>query len=230
MKKHRRMGQGILIGAVLGAVLLGTALFWSVRHSRASGQAKAVYYFYDEVCGSCDHEGEFRQLLLDRLAGVALPEDLHIYGYNLFSGEDGLWIKLCDALDIPEQERTTPMVIAGDAYVTGQEEIDSHLRHLVCELCDIPDTGTVWYYYRPDCEDCNRIEDLVEESFRANPQLSLIRIDTNDPSEKEKFKEKLRGRKVPEDEWQVPFLDNGRDYLSGDTAIEASISDFLQQK
>lgn len=215
---------------VFGIVLITGVLLFGIRqHRESSGQEKAVYYFYDETCGSCDREGEFIALFHDRLSGVTLPPDIHVRSYNLFYTGEGLWEDLCDSLAIPEQERMTPMVIAGDAYVTGEENINSQLRYLVCELYQIPDTGTIWYYYRPSCKDCAHIESLMEETIQANPQLSFIQINVDDPIAKEKFKEKLRQRKVPEKDWQVPFLDNGRDYLSGDASITESISDFLKQ-
>lgn len=121
------------------------------------------------------------------------------------------------------------MVIAGDGYAAGEENIQSRLRELTCMLYGVQDTGTIRYYYRPDCKDCIRIEELIEESFKENPGLSIIRIDTNDPVEKAAFKEKLRQWEVPEDKWQVPFLENGRDYLSGDLEIEEKITDFLRE-
>lgn len=42
--------------------------------------------------------------------------------------------------------------------------------------------------------------------------------------------EKLKQRNIPEEEWQVPFLDDGTTYLSGDKKIEEKIEIFLQEK
>lgn len=192
-------------------------------------QEKIVYYFYEEACMSCDREGEFYKLFHDRLQGASLPSDVHVYCYNQLTTDDELWQDMCDQLKIPDQERKLPMVIAGDQYAAGEENIYNHLRTLTCELYDVPDTGTIWYYYRPDCQDCIRIEDLVEKVFSDNPGISVIRIDTTEEEPKTAFKEKLGNMKVPKDEWQVPFLDNGRDYLSGDKAIEEGIYEFLKQ-
>ena len=190
---------------------------------------KVVYYFYEETCMSCDPEGKFYKLFHDRLQGASLPDDVHVYCYNQLTTDEELWQSLCDQLHIPKEDRKLPMVIAGDRYAVGDAEIYNHLRMLTCELYGVPDTGTVWYYYRPDCKDCIRIEDLVNQAFAANPNISVIRIDTTEPESKDAFKEKLGSMGIPKEEWQVPFLENGSGYLSGDKAIEDGIHDFLKQ-
>lgn len=210
-------GLGILL--VLGMIFI---------HPYFLKREKTIYYFYDEVCAGCDKQGEFLDLFYERLSGVDLPENVHINCYNIFTDGEALWESLCDDLNISEQNRELPMVIAGDNFVTGEDNIYNHLRHLTCTLYEVPDTGTIWYYFRPDCKDCIRIAELLEAHFKDNSNLSIIRIDTTDPEPKEAFKEKLQRFGVPEEEWQVPFLDNGKDYLSGDDAIEAGISEFLQ--
>lgn len=228
--KGFRVRMGIF--AAVAAAVLGISAVTLLplrEHKSNSQQDKTVYYFYDEECAGCDRQGEFIELFYDRLSGVFLPEDFHIQCINLFSEGEQLWEETCDRLKIPEERRTTPMVVAGYAFATGEENIRSRLRELTCELCGIPDTGTIRYYYRPDCKDCMRIRELVEEQFEANPGLSVIRINTNDPAEKEAFKEKLGQWEVPEDKCQVPFLDNGKDYLSGDLEIEEKMVDFLRE-
>lgn len=232
--ENRRRGfwRGAGVCAALAVILTGLTVsfrfLWGESLPSADGD-RTIYYFYDEACAGCDRQGEFLKLFEDRLSGAALPERPHIQCFNLFSEGEELWEELCDERNIPAQERTAPMVIAGDGYAIGEENIRSRLRELACALCGVQDTGTIRYYYRPDCRDCIRIEELLEKSFKENPELSVIRIDTNDPAAKEAFKEKLRQWEVPEDKWQVPFVDNGRDYLSGDLEIEEKIKDFLRE-
>lgn len=203
-----------------------------IRHIKKENipAENTIWYFYEEECGGCDKEGEFYHLLKDRMAGISLPEDVSIRCVNLFTDDETMWTQVCDRLDLLEEERQLPMVIAGDQYVFGEEEIYHHLRHLTCQLYNIKDQGTIWYYYRPDCKDCERIETLIQNQFASYPMLSFIQVDTTDVKNKTLFKEKLKKRQIAEEEWQVPFLDDWEAYLSGDQAIEEHIEQFLQER
>ena len=190
-----------------------------------------LYYFYDEACASCDPAGEFYDLALDRLQGVTLPEDYNIFCYNTFTDRSGFFESACDAFGVPEEDRTTPLFLSAEGYASGETAITQQLRHLICTHYGLEDGKTLWYYYRPTCPDCERIEDFFNDTFAANPSFSVIWVDTTDPEPKAAFKEKLAEWNVPEEEWQVPFLadENGL-YLSGDKAIEAGLVDYLAQR
>lgn len=190
-----------------------------------------LYYFYDEACASCDPAGEFYDLARDRLQGVTLPEDYNIFCYNTFTDHSGFFESVCDAFGVPEEDRTTPLFLSAEGYASGETAITQQLWHLICTHYGLEDGKTLWYYYRPTCPDCERIEDFFNDTFAANPSFSVIWVDTTDPEPKAAFKEKLAEWNVPEEEWQVPFLadENGL-YLSGDKAIEAGLVDYLAQR
>lgn len=199
--------------------------------AKDDSQTKMVlWYFYEEDCGGCDREGEFYNLLQNRMAGISLPKELSVRCINLFTDDDTIWTKYCDKLHIPKEDRKLPMLVTEEEYVCGEEEIYNHLRYVTCQLCGIQDNGTIWYYYRPDCKDCVRIASLVKKQFSSYPSLSYIYIDTTDAKNKASFKEKLKQRNIPEEEWQVPFLDDGTTYLSGDKKTEEKIEIFLQER
>ena len=190
-----------------------------------------LYYFYDEACASCDPAGEFYDLALDCLQGVTLPEDYNIFCYNTFTDRSGFFESVCDAFGVPEEDRTTPLFLSAEGYASGETAITQQLRHLICTHYGLADGKTLWYYYRPTCSDCNRIEEFFTDTFAANPEFSVIWVDTTDAEPKAAFKEKLAEWNVPDDEWQIPFLvdENGL-YLSGDKQIEVELESFLAER
>ena len=190
-----------------------------------------LYYFYDEVCASCDPRSEFFDLVRDRTQGVTLPEDYDVSCYNTFTDQTDILNRVCDAFGIPEDDRQLPLFVSSEGYASGETDLNEKVSHLICTHYGLEDGKTLWYYYRPTCPDCERIEDFFNDTFAANPSFSVIWVDTTDPEPKAAFKEKLAEWNVPEEEWQVPFLadENGL-YLSGDKAIEAGLVDYLAQR
>ena len=190
-----------------------------------------LYYFYDEVCASCDPRSEFFDLVRDRTQGVTLPEDYDVSCYNTFTDQTDILNRVCDAFGIPEDDRQLPLFVSSEGYASGETAITQQLRHLICTHYGLADGKTLWYYYRPTCSDCSRIEEFFTDTFAANPEFSVIWVDTTDAEPKATFKEKLAEWNVPDDEWQIPFLvdENGL-YLSGDKQIEAELESFLAER
>lgn len=186
-----------------------------------------LYYFYDEVCASCDPRSEFFDLVRDRTQGVTLPEDYDVSCYNTFTDQTDILNRVCDAFGIPEDDRQLPLFVSSEGYASGETAITQQLRHLICTHYGLEDGKTLWYYYRPTCPDCERIEDFFNDTFAANPSFSVIWVDTTDPEPKAAFKALLTEMQVPEEEWQVPFLLCNDRYLSGVDAILENLPDFL---
>lgn len=188
---------------------------------------KEMYYFYEEICSSCNPQAEFYQMAKTKTSGISDIDVNEIICVNTFLDGKDRFSEVCDKYGIPKEDRLFPMLVTSSGYVTGEEAIQSRLRSLICETYDIEDTKTVWYYQRPDCPDCARVKPIIEKAFEENPDYSLIVIDTNDEEEKTAFKELLIEMDIPQEEWQVPFIYNGKDYLSGDTDIEEGLDSFL---
>lgn len=132
----------IIAAGILGILLALAAGGWYAARERNAHSQKiqenTVYYFYEEACGSCDGQGEFITLFHDRLNGVSLPE-IHIQCFNTFREGKEFWEELCEELQIPKEERITPMVIAGNRYVTGEDAISEQLRAITCAMCGVQD-------------------------------------------------------------------------------------------
>lgn len=209
---------------ILLAALIGAGALCACRQEQDGDD---LYYFYENVCASCDVEGQFQETLRARLSGLEPVASFQMV--NTFTDGTSVFEQQCEKLEIPEEQCFLPMVVIGERYVCGESKIELLLRSLYCDYRGITDTGTIWYYYRPDCGDCERVEELVESMKEAYPSLLWVSVDTTDPEPKALFKEQLAQWGVPESEWQVPFVWNGREYLSGDGQIEAGLEEFLSR-
>ena len=190
---------------------------------------QTVYFFFEGVCESCDLGGNYRLTAEKKLAGLELPEGYSLRCLNAFKKEEAQWDALCDQWEIPEERRTLPMLITPAGWVTGNDATENQLRHLVCESYGLDDSRTYWYYYRPECPDCDAIKSQLSLAFQLRPELSLIRTDTTDPEPKAAFKALLTEMDVPDEEWQVPFLIGSSGYLSGDKEIAEKLDEFLDE-
>lgn len=220
-KKKRILG----IVLPLTALLLLGCVWLAVRFT--SSRLLSIHYYYDNDCGACDPERDFVALFNEKLGDIKEQADFSLKMQNLYlHGHEG-WTEECDALEIPQEQRGLPMLIVGDRVLAGQEAIERELRIAFCESAGIADQGSVWYFYRPECGDCVQVAPTVDAAMEKHPELQICQIDTTDPAPKERFKRLLREWKVPEDEWQVPFLIYNAEYLSGDAAIEERLLDLL---
>ena len=207
--------------------LLAVALLFGCAEKREKSE---VYYFYEEVCASCDAEGAFYETVKQKTGDLELPEGHTTICLNTFTSGEETWQQICEERGIPEESRSLPMLITPAGWVSGEETVAENLRHLLCESYGLEDKKTFWYYYRPDCPDCQRIELELNRAFSNQPELSLIRTDTTDPEPKAAFKARLTEMGVPEEEWQVPFLIRGDEsYLSGDGEISERLDEFLTE-
>lgn len=205
----------IIMAAMLAACgRLGTA-------GAAREADRTIYYFHETVCASCDSEGEFYEELSARLGGAALPEGWTVRCVNTFREGDELYRRACREQGIPQEDMGLPMLLTPAGAAVGQEEIWARMRELVYESCGV--AGTVWYYQRPDCKDCQRVSDAVREAAAAHPECFFVEIDVTGEEEKAAFKELLGRLGIPQEEWEVPFLYNGSAWLSGYESIEEEL-------
>lgn len=209
--------------ALLGILLI----LWGFAACQADAPPPEMYYFYEEICASCNPQAAFYQMADTRLQGLEGLSGSLIRCVNTFTDGKDQFSAVCDAYDIPREDRLFPMLVTPAGYVFGEEAVENRLRQLVCDSYGITDEKTIRYYQRPDCPDCTSIRPLIEAAFEAHPDYHLVTIDTNDEREKAAFKALLTTLQVPEDLWQVPFLYNGIDFLSGSESIEEQLDSFF---
>lgn len=149
-----------------------------------------IYYFYDEICGSCDGTEDFYTIVNQSLAGVKETYAYTIYPYNVYTrvGRD-FFDSLCEALGLNQDSLTFPLVIVGgkvflgheaiaknlkEAYLTAGEDLFVHQRVYSPALIE-PDTPlfaeytpkenalTLAYFYRITCDECNEARPVIDE-------------------------------------------------------------------
>lgn len=207
------------------ALIIVAAMFaacgWLGTAGAVQEADRTIYYFHETVCASCDSEGEFYEELSKQLGGAELPEGWTVRCVNTFREGEELYRRLCGERGIPQEEMGLPMLLAPAGAVVGEEEIQARMCGLIYESCGM--AGTVWYYQRPDCKDCQRVSDAVREAAAAHPECFFVEIDVTDEEEKAAFKELLGNLGIPQEEWEVPFLYNGSIWLSGYESIEMEL-------
>lgn len=217
--------------ALAAALLVGAATGCSAPGPKEGRAAPLlVTFYYDSPCEGCRDEEEFYALFDLKTQDIRERLDVRVSACNTFSkAGHARWQEGCGELGLPEEERQLPMVIAGKGAISGEKAIQQRLRLLVCQQAGIADGKTFWYYYRPACPDCTRIQEQLDSAFHAHPELSLIRTDTTDEKEKAEFKALLADREVPDGQWQVPFLFDWEQqgYLSGWKEIQEGLDAFL---
>lgn len=110
-------------------------LFVGCQHDTPEPELPAnieINYFYDEACGSCDGESEFREIIAQELEGVGELYPYAIHSYNVFQqssqevrdkvfGGLGFEPELIAVLTYPV------LTVNGNVY-TGHESIRSSIR------------------------------------------------------------------------------------------------------
>ncbi len=94
----------------------------------ASAQARPgrLYYLYITACESCHEASGLIDALPEAIQvtsdGEAFSSPLQVVRVNL-TADSGRAMKLFEAFRVPEEDRTAPMVLAGDAYYAGVDAI-----------------------------------------------------------------------------------------------------------
>ena len=212
---------------IAATVILLLATTVGVAASLRGGAKPTFYYFYEEVCGSCDGTRELYDQIEQKMSDLAGQAEYELVCVNTFTDNSDRWKRACDEAGVPEEARLLPMVIHEKDYIAGDTRVKEELRPFFFRNLGVPDHRTIYYFYRPPCGDCERIAPFMEEITKKYSEFQFVRIDTTDPEPKAKFKQELAARGIPEEEWQVPFLWNDEDYLAGDKSIEANLEQFL---
>jgi hypothetical protein len=103
----------------IALLLFSTASLAEVRYSR-------LYYIYITACESCHEATSLIDALPDTVhvaeGGAAFSSPVEVVRVNL-TDDPNRAIRLFDAYQVPQEDRTAPMVLAGDAYYAGVENI-----------------------------------------------------------------------------------------------------------
>jgi hypothetical protein len=88
-----------------------------------------LYYFYEELCQSCDGAAEFDRIAETQLAGVRDRYPYAIHRINVFfKGNRDLYLGTINSLGLDGDTLELPLLIAGGRVFSGNEWIAQNLR------------------------------------------------------------------------------------------------------
>jgi hypothetical protein len=88
-----------------------------------------LYYFYEELCQSCDGAAEFDEIAAAELDGVRDRYPYAIHRINVFlRGNQNLYQEITDSLGLDRSALELPLLIAGRRVFVGNEGIAKNLR------------------------------------------------------------------------------------------------------
>jgi thiol-disulfide isomerase/thioredoxin len=148
-----------------------------------------LYYFYEELCLSCDGAAEFDKIAETGLAGIRDRYPYVIHRINVFlQGNRELYQRICDSLGLDRNNLELPVLIAGGRVFSGNERIRENFREafltsgedlfvnkrvynpkekktgaeLFTDYSIRPDHLSMVYFYRTTCEECGKVTPFID--------------------------------------------------------------------
>jgi len=207
-------------------LLLLSGILLLILSSHAADRP-AVQYFYQSICETCDPETEFEAIF-----GLLVEDDIAGYDvamYNVLTVEGGAaYDAAVEQLAISRDDRGLPLLVIGDQYYVGQNAIYDGISAAQFPEYSAEDS-VVCYVYLPACEGCAKAREILDT---LPPYITVLRdgvsvksnviVKSVDMSlELGLVQQLFQQYQVPEDEWTVPAVFFGGQYLLGSDAITA---------
>jgi hypothetical protein len=165
-----------------------------------------LYYFYEELCQSCDGAAEFDKIAETELAGVRDRYPYAIHRINVFlQGNREVYQGVCGSLGLDRNSLELPVLIAGGRVFSGNERIRENFREafltagedlfvnrqvynpgqkktgdeLFADYRIMPNYLSLVYFYRITCEECGRVTPFIDnlpENIAAGGQVRPLDI------------------------------------------------------
>ncbi|MDR2080126.1 MAG: hypothetical protein LBP74_10455 [Treponema sp.] len=148
-----------------------------------------LYYFYEELCQSCNGTAEFDGAAETQLAGVRDRYPYAIHRINVFLQENrNLYRGAMDSLGLDGDTLELPLLVAGGRVFSGNERIAQNLREafltagedlfvnkrvynpkekktgdrLFADYHIQPDHLNLVYFYRITCDECGKVTPFID--------------------------------------------------------------------
>ncbi|MDR2419164.1 MAG: hypothetical protein LBD79_08930 [Treponema sp.] len=152
-----------------------------------------MYYFYEELCGSCTEDAEeaFYSILRDKVPyeeREQYPHRLHIINVYEQHGRP-VWEQVTEDMGLDRGSLQMPLLIVGGRVFQGHENIANNIREAFLTACEDmfvykqvynpatrktgkqlfddytidPNHVTLVYYYRITCPECAKTKPLIDE-------------------------------------------------------------------
>ncbi len=199
-------------------------------------QITTVHFFYSPNCGHC------MDILLDDIPRLQTKYDFKLRKYDLNNLDNyrllEQWEKEKNIKNIGED---LPVVFIGDSAFYGPEEVRKKLETVLKKYAGIKkpiiikdtvaiksDTTEVktehihlYYFYRPSCPQCNRVEALLNGLAKKYLNLFIYRYNIFENTNKIFYEGLADLHKIPEKKRLiVPAVFIGEDYIIKDIAAE----------
>lgn len=208
-----------------------------------------LYYFYDNLCASCDATAEFDAVAAEALSGIRDQYPYELYRFNVYTeaGKER-FSRLCAEMGLDAEMLTLPLLIAGGRVFQGDEAIEKNLREaflvagedlfvnetvynpatkktgtaLFEDYKTNPDAVTVVYFYRITCEECMQTEPVIA-ALAETEGVEVIAINTRSGNNGERISAFFDAYAVPDGDRMVPIAFTGKQYYAGFEAISKEL-------
>jgi thiol-disulfide isomerase/thioredoxin len=149
-----------------------------------------LYYFYEELCASCDEAGKYYEMLNEKLPSGErnrYPSDFPVYNVYHAPGRSK-YEQITDSMGINRDTLSLPVLIAGGRVFQGFEAIAGNIREAYLTAAEDsfvngrpynpaakktgdrlfedypvrPDHVNIVYFYRITCPECARVTPLID--------------------------------------------------------------------
>ncbi len=239
------------VGIVLLLLFFLTGCTAKHAPGKEEKQLTMKYYYYPTCEGCTDGEG-FQAYVEEMLSDVLDPDDYEFELKNV-AKEDSYdeFQKIVEEYQTEDFYPTAPVMVVGDTYLFGLEEIERQIRQTAIEgynaitteeqfwedMENIPKEDSYFvYFYKENCKYCRGAErfmaDLEKEQTLNDGTLSKLHFTYIDISKMEnmpiagEFYEKYN---VPEEEWKAPMIFWKGGYLMGEQKIKEQMLEIVRE-
>ena len=236
----------------LACLLLSLCMATAIAQEETLPKNIELYYFYDNLCASCDGTEAFDAAAQTELADVRELYPYDIYRINVFKAEGKQRFEsLCAEMGMDSGTITLPVLFAGGRVFQGDETIKNNLREaflvagedlFINERIYTPGTKktgsalfedypvdpsaiTVVYFYRLVCEECQQVAPIID-ALEGSAQV--LRINTRSGNNGERISAFFEAYQVPDEHRMVPIVFTATEYFPGHEAIAAGLHAALE--
>lgn len=243
---------------IMGIALVLGMLLCTAAASAALPDKVEMYYFYDELCGSCDGTEAFDAMAGEVMAGIRDMYPYEIYRVNVYSpAGKAQYEAICGEMGLDMQSLTLPALIAGGRVFQGDETIARNMAeaYLVAgedlfvnrmvynpaqrktgaalfeDYTADEEAVTVVYFYRITCGECRLttpVIDALPETVADGVPVEVIRINTRSGNNGERITAFFDAYAVADADRMVPIAFTRDGYYAGYNAISDELAGALE--
>lgn len=170
-KKFRKNGKYIPVLCLFMLFLL----IWVFHIPTQEEETATLYYFYEEVCATCDGTKEFYEMY-DRIMTSEEKKklQLEIIPYNVFMEScKKTYDQMCEERKIPEGT-TLPIIMINDQWISGMTEIEAQLHDVLLEQEMVKHTKKEKEFEHTKSQEDKWIKHLIEQVETSTEAVMLL--------------------------------------------------------